>query len=194
MFKYVTLFMFTRSIREKDKKTAFELASFIREEIKISHEFSAWLMDVFNDQPTLLEIIKNNPNKDMRKLLAGITVDVCRWAYPLEGEGVNNRLFETEENPDNPHPKTALANLINLILKSINEKYTASSNEFLMILTKLSLLGCEISDYLLEKRAVTLLLENYLEKDPATSTSGKMVFHVRPDRNIIGHANETDQK
>jgi hypothetical protein len=78
----------------------------------------------------------------MRKLVSGMIVDVCSMMYPQEGQGVNNRLFETEDSVENPHPKTLLANLINLILKAVNEKFTASSNEFLMILTKLSLLGC----------------------------------------------------
>lgn len=41
---------------------------------------------------------------------------------------------------------------------------------------------------------MTILLENYMERDPATSTSGKIVFPVRPDRQLLGVSNESDQK
>jgi hypothetical protein len=46
-----------------------------------------------------------------------------------------------------------------------------------------------VSDYLLEKHTIALLLENFLEKDPVASISGKLVFHVRSDRNLIGLPN-----
>lgn len=118
--KFATLFLLTHNIREKDKKPAYELAEILRKEIHRSADFAGWLMAVFNDQLTLIEIMKNNPNKDMRKLIAELIIDVCRLAYPLEGEGTNNRLFETEDNPENPYPKTSLANLINLILRLVN--------------------------------------------------------------------------
>lgn len=190
--KFATLFLLTRSIREKEKKPAFELAALLKEQFYSCERYWDWTMDVFNDQCTLVELIKNNPSKDMRKLLANIIVEVCSLAYPLEGEGVNNRLFETEDSIDNPHPKTSLANLINLILRLANEKYVACSNELMMILTKLSLMGCEISDYLLEKRTVTLLLENFMDKDASVSASSKMIFYVRPDKKLIGTANESE--
>jgi hypothetical protein len=118
----------TRSIREKEKKSAFELATVLRNRIAESTDLAKWMIEVFSDTNTINEIFKNNPNKDMRKIVANMLVSVCAALFPLEGEGANNRLFETEDIPENPYPKTRLANFMNVILKSLNEKFIAASN------------------------------------------------------------------
>ncbi len=69
---------------------------------------------------------------------------------------------------------------MNAILKALNEKFISASAELQMILAKCSLVGCEIADYLLEKRALTVLMENLLEKDAATNQSSKLVFPTKP--------------
>lgn len=67
----------------------------LRNKILESPELSRWVLEVFSDPNVINEIFKNNPSKEMRKLIANILVSVCRVLFPAEGEGANNRLFET---------------------------------------------------------------------------------------------------
>lgn len=112
-------------------------------------------------------MLKNNPARDVRKSLAHLIIHVCQRLYAEEAEGANNQLFAESEG-DHPYPMTRIANFINCILSTFKEKFISSSNELFLILTRLCQIGFEISDYLLEKHAFALILENLLEKNPAT--------------------------
>ncbi len=91
--KTALLFFLTRTIREKDRKAAFEFATWLRVKLHENIHFAKWTLDVFSEPQNIDELFKNCPSKDIRQLNAHMLIEACTLLYPSEASGANNRLF-----------------------------------------------------------------------------------------------------
>lgn len=58
------------TIREKEESSSFEFLKGLHKVLDDYPEIEEWLVAIFSAQSSLMEFFKNNPAKEVRKLLA----------------------------------------------------------------------------------------------------------------------------
>lgn len=79
------LYYLTKTVREHSKKLAFEIGDILVEKARKNTQFAIRILKVFSEQSTLQELLKYNPLKEIRKLLANFVIQIARIVYKLEG-------------------------------------------------------------------------------------------------------------
>ena len=127
------------TIRQKEEAVSFEFLKKLQPTILDYPEVSEWILKIFSAQSSLQEFFKNNPAREIKKLLGNWLVEICK--------------LSNEENQEK---------FIDAILFNI---FTATENipDFCSILYEL-MKNERLCDYSIKRRVPGLLMDNITRK------------------------------
>jgi ubiquitin carboxyl-terminal hydrolase 9/24 len=128
----------------------------------------------------------------MRRLVCGLIQTALRALYPLEAKEEKNLLFETDAKG---FPTTLSANFINSCIQCIGDIRRSGRDytDFFKVFHIFSQLGPETAQYLIEKRIIGRLLEDFYETSDALKNLGDVNYR-EPEEHFMGLPHQEKNK
>ena len=92
IYKFGIIFLFTTSLRAKNRKELPKLLNHLRKGMKSNIYLNIWLLETFSNLDVIREFLVHCPVPDMRRFVAGIIKTAMQEIFPFERDEVNENI------------------------------------------------------------------------------------------------------